>query len=66
MPTKKRKMEKVVRFLTQEEADLADREYYLSLTPMERLAIQAELTRMYYGPPRRLERILTIAELPRS
>lgn len=62
---KPKKIERVVRFLTQEEADREDREYYRSLTPQERLDIQAELIRMYHGPQRRLERILTIAEFPR-
>lgn len=63
---KPRKIEIVAQCLSLEEADRADREYYRSLTPNERLAIVAELMRMYYGPPRRLERVLEVAELPRG
>lgn len=58
-------MERVVEFLTHEEADRRDREYYRSLTPEERLQIQAELINAYCGVESRLERVLTIIELPR-
>lgn len=57
-------MERVVSFLTQEEADRQDREYYASLTPQERLEIQATMIKNYYGFASRLERVLTIVELP--
>lgn len=60
------KMERVVEFLTPDEADRRDREYYASLTPQERLEIQALLIKNYYGFASRLERVLTVAELPRS
>lgn len=53
---------KVMRIMTPEEAD---REDYAALTPAERLAIQAELIWRAHGTPPRLERILTIAKLPR-
>lgn len=56
---------KVMRIMTPEEADRADREDYAALTPAERLAIQAELIWRAHGTPPRLERILTVAQLPR-
>lgn len=60
------RLERVLTVSTPQEADEADRAYYASLTPEERLDIQADLMRRYYGPPSRLERVLTVAELPRG
>ncbi|MCC7436054.1 MAG: hypothetical protein IT363_15355 [Methanoregulaceae archaeon] len=58
------RMERVIEYLTPEEADRRDREFYASLTPQERLEIQATLIKNYYGFASRLERVLTVAELP--
>jgi hypothetical protein len=58
-------MERVSELVTPEEADRRDRAYYASLTPQERLEIQALLIEQYYGFASRLERVLTVAELPR-
>jgi hypothetical protein len=64
-------MEKVVRkFSSFEEAEKADREYYESLTPAQRVAMALELRRMWVGTEdertERLERVLTVSQLPRS
>ncbi len=64
-------MEKVVRkFTSFEEAEQADREYYRSLTPAQRVAMAMELRRMWAGMEdectERLERVLTVSQLPRS
>jgi hypothetical protein len=52
-----------------EEADRADRTYYWSLTPEERLRIMCELTALRVGshddPVPRLARVYRIIELPR-
>jgi len=45
-----------------EEADLADREEYAAMTPEQRLDILLRLVLDYYGPPPRLQRVLTIVE----
>ena len=63
-------MEKVVRkFISFEEAEKADREYYKSLTPAQRVAMALELRRMWVGTEHehteRLERVLTVSQLPR-
>jgi hypothetical protein len=55
-------VEKVVRiFKSFEEADRADREYRMSLTPDERVSIAVTLmgqSRIFYDdPPERLERV---------
>ncbi|MBX7131187.1 MAG: hypothetical protein K1X67_00765 [Fimbriimonadaceae bacterium] len=47
-----------------EEADRFDREYYAAMTPNERLTLMLKLIRDYYGPPSRLQRVLTVAEFP--
>jgi len=63
-------MERVVRrFDSHAEADAADRAYYRSLTPQQRLEILFELVRMYreeHGCSERLERVYRIVELSRS
>jgi hypothetical protein len=52
-----------------EDADRADREYYWSLTPQERLRIMCELTALGVSsrndPIPRLARVYRIIELPR-
>jgi hypothetical protein len=51
-----------------EESDQADREYYRSLTPQQRLAILLELNRQWAGKtdgtPDRLERVYRIIKFP--
>ena len=63
-------MERIVRrFDSHAEADAADRAYYLSLTPQQRLEILFELVRLYreeHGCSERLERVYRIVELSRS
>ena len=53
-----------------DEADQADRAKYCSMTPQERLELISELRALLHGPDDasapRLERVLTITELPRS
>lgn len=58
-------MDKVVRkFSNFADADRADREYYLSLTPEERLRILFELVRRAQDdPPPRLERVYRVIKL---
>ncbi|MCX6599833.1 MAG: hypothetical protein NTV70_26055 [Acidobacteria bacterium] len=61
-------MEKVVHiYRTAEEADEADRQYYASLSPEQRVAIMLELldyrTLFNNGAPDRLERVLTVSKL---
>jgi hypothetical protein len=62
-------MEKVVHIARSfEEADRADREYYQSLTPLQRLETLLEPNRRWprdeYGPePERLERVYRIIKL---
>ncbi len=55
-------MEKVVqKFSSHVEAEEADRKYYASLTPEQRLNILLELVRRGQGdPPPRLERVCRI------
>jgi hypothetical protein len=60
--------DRVVRkFDSFDEADRADKAYYLSLTPAQRFEIQAELCALAYGykndPPPRLARVYRIIEL---
>lgn len=60
-------MEKVVRkFASFQEAEQADRDYYRSLTPEERLEIAFELWWRYYCPgeqnPPRLERVCRVIQ----
>ena len=56
-------------FKSFEEADRADKAYYLSLTPQQRLEIVTQLRALLYGPDDdsapRLERVYRIVELPR-
>lgn len=60
-------MRKVARwFNSHEEAEKAEREYYFSLTPQQRIDILLELMRRYYGHPKRLERVARIIERKRS
>ena len=58
-------MDKTVQvFQSFAEADAADRAYYLSLTPKERVDILLELVRRSQGdPPPRLERVYRIIKL---
>lgn len=64
-------MERVVRkFTSFADADLADKLYYLSLTPMERVAITVELNRQWRRgddgdaeSEERLERVYRIVKL---
>ena len=58
-------MEKVVRkFRTFEDAERADREYYASLTPDERMAILLELVQREHGDASKgLERVYRVVEL---
>lgn len=57
-------MEKVIQFFdTFEEADKADKEYYRTLTPEERIEIGLELMKPYYEAHPRLERIYRTFEL---
>ena len=58
-------MEKVVRkFRTCDEADQADREYYRSLTPDERMEILLDLVeREHDGASKRLERVYRVVKL---
>jgi hypothetical protein len=53
-----------------EQADEADRAKYRSMTPQERLELISQLRAQLHGPDDasapRLERVLTIIELPRS
>lgn len=59
-------MEKVVRkFRTHEDAEKADREYYLSLTPQERMKIFFELIGRNPDAAKRLERVYRIIKIPR-
>lgn len=53
-------------FKNHAEADQADREYYRSLTPSERVTLLLKLMRAYYGPPQRLERVLRAVEPERG
>jgi len=51
-------VEKVVsKFKTLEEADLANRRYYQSLTPEERIDILIKMIDDYHGTEHRLERV---------
>jgi hypothetical protein len=57
------------RFDSHAEADAADRVYYRSLTPQQRLEILFDLVRLYreeHGCSERLERVYRIVELSRS
>ncbi|HRI42997.1 MAG TPA: hypothetical protein PLL78_09470 [Fimbriimonadaceae bacterium] len=47
-----------------EQADRADREEYAAMTPEQRLDILLQLVLEYYGPPPRLQRVLTVAQFP--
>ena len=58
----------VRKFSSFEEADKADREYYHSLTPQQRLEILYVLLERYresYGGSERLERVCRLVERPR-
>lgn len=56
-----RSMEKVVRvFKSHEEADRADREYYLSLTPAQRLSIVFTLVKQSGPAADRFERVCRV------
>lgn len=57
---------KIQSFESHAEADRADREYYRNLTPSERVSLLLKLMRAYYGPPRRLERVLRAVEPTRG
>ncbi len=59
------RMEKVVRvFKSFEEAERADREYYRSLTPQQRLDILLELVeRGNRDAPQRFERVCRVTQL---
>lgn len=63
-------MERIVRqFESHAEADAADRTYYLSLTPRQRLEILFDLVQLYrekHGCSERLERVYRIVELSQS
>jgi hypothetical protein len=51
-------MEYVVRkFGSHDEADQADREYYRSLTPQQRIELLIQMIDDYYGTEHRLERV---------
>jgi hypothetical protein len=60
---------KIAIFHSFDEADRADKAYYLSLTPEQRLRMVAELRTILYGPDDdsapRLARVYRIVELPR-
>ena len=61
-------MERIVqKFKSHAEAERADREYYRSLTPEERVQIAVELmerSKMFYDdPPQGLERVCRIIKL---
>jgi hypothetical protein len=57
---------KIEKFDSHEAADAADRAYYKSLTPSERVSLLLRMMRDYYGPPQRLERVLRPVERPRG
>jgi hypothetical protein len=52
-------------FRSFEEADKADREFYRSLTPQQRLDILVELIAQH-GPSQKLERVYRIVKLEQS
>ena len=57
------------KFASHPDADAADREYYLSLTPQQRLDILFELVSQYrkeHGLSDRIERVYRIVELEQS
>jgi hypothetical protein len=58
-------MEKVVRiFHSFEEADKADRDYYRSLTPQQRLDLAFALHDRYYGATKlKMERVIRVIQL---
>lgn len=57
-------MEKVVqKFKNFEEADEADRAFYRSLTPEQRVQIAIDLHNTYYGVEKRLERVARVVKL---
>lgn len=53
----------VAKFQSFAEADKADREFYRTLSPQERLSIVLQLSK--HEPERRLERVYRIIKLPR-
>lgn len=54
-------MERVFKIYSSfEDANRDDKSQYQAMTPERRLAILAELMRMAYGHPSRLERVYTI------
>ena len=60
-------VEKVVRiFKSFEEVDAADREYYSSLTPKERLKIAGQLWKRHFGLSPRMARVYRIIKLEES
>ncbi len=60
-------MEKVVRvFNSHEESERADREFYRSLTPTQRVEIALQLIDDTYGTEHRLEAVCRIVELKRG
>lgn len=59
-------MEKhVAKFRSHREAEEADRAYYRSLTPEERLEILFELVRNAHDPPEGFKRVYRFAKLER-
>lgn len=57
----------VQKFNSHQEADKADREYYRSLTPQQRLDLLLELVETYSdAPPQGFERVYRIIKLERS
>lgn len=60
-------VEKVVRiFNSHKEADVADREFYRSLTPTQRVLIAIQIHNDYYGTEKRLERLVRVSKRERS
>ena len=59
-------MEKVVRkFSSLKEADRANKEYYASLTPKQRIDILIQMVDDHYGTEHRLERVPESARIIR-
>ena len=60
-------MKRVARvFKSVQESEKADRDYYMSLTPQERMRVLTQLMDDYYGPQPRLERVLRVVRLKQS
>ena len=59
-------MEKVVRkYKTHEDAERADREFYRSLTPRQRVEMALQIIDDFYGTEHRLERVCRVTKLER-